>query len=204
MPTDVYYTIAQNSCIEFKKKGSRFIGRTFLLESQSKADEHLESIRKKHFDATHNCYAWRYGLFENEHSRFSDDGEPSGTAGKPIMQSIVGHELTNVLVIVTRYFGGTKLGTGGLVRAYSQAANEALEKSRTVKCYLETEIKLHFNYEFTNVTLRTIENHNAKIVDQNYANDVEIVISIRNSNVKTITSQLVELTSGKIKIDILA
>ena len=200
MPTDVYYTIAQNSNIEFKEKGSRFIGRAFFVESQSRVEEYLESTRKKYFDATHNCFAYRFGLFENENSRFSDDGEPSGTAGKPILQSIIGNDLTNVLVIVTRYFGGTKLGAGGLVRAYSQAAVEALAISKKQKCYLETEIKLHYSYELTNITQRTIENHQARIIEQNYGEQVDIVVSIRNTKVESFTSQLVELTADRIRI----
>ncbi|MCK4857045.1 MAG: YigZ family protein, partial [candidate division Zixibacteria bacterium] len=117
------------SQIEIKVKGSRFIGETCLVASVDEAVARLAVVRKREYQATHHCYAYVTGWPDQVGFKYSDDGEPSGTAGRPIYDVITGHALTNLLVVVTRYFGGTKLGTGGLVRAYSEAARAAVEAS---------------------------------------------------------------------------
>ena len=123
-------TVYQGGVGEIVEKKSRFIATVRLVESEEEALEVLEAARKKYWDATHNCFAYVIGE-RRETVRCSDDGEPSGTAGRPMLDVLLGEEITNVIVIVTRYFGGTLLGTGGLVRAYSKAVQEGLANSRT-------------------------------------------------------------------------
>ena len=125
-----YKSVKQCSEAEYTVNRSRFIGRCFPVDSEEAALCLLGDIRKKHWDATHNCFAYRIG--ENAAARFSDDGEPGGTAGKPIMDVLTGRGLTNVLCVVTRYFGGILLGAGGLVRAYSKSAADAVAKAGVV------------------------------------------------------------------------
>ena len=125
-----YKSVKQRSEAEYTVNRSRFIGRCFPVDSEEAALCLLGDIRKKHWDATHNCFAYRIG--DNAAARFSDDGEPGGTAGKPIMDVLTGRGLTNVLCVVTRYFGGILLGAGGLVRAYSKSAAEAVAKAGVV------------------------------------------------------------------------
>ena len=201
MSSDTYYTIASPGYAEFKEKGSRFIGRAMFAENQDTIDTHIHAIRKEHHDATHNCYAYRIGLHENEITRYNDDGEPSGTAGKPILQALLSFQVTNVLVIGTRYFGGTKLGTGGLIRAYSRAANEALQCAHTKECHLLSTVVLTFSYELTNMTLHTIENFSGIIIDRKYAHEVRITMAVRKSQLEAFVSRIRENTAGKIKID---
>src|SRR5512140_3280741 len=119
---DAYFTIEHEASIELKIKNSRFIGETYLVTSPEQALERLSSVRKREFSATHHCYAYRVGLSRNVLFKYSDAGEPSGTAGKPIYDQMMGADITQILLVVTRYFGGTKLGTGGLTHAYSEAA----------------------------------------------------------------------------------
>ena len=125
-----YKSVKQRSEAEYTVNRSRFIGRCFPVDSEEAALCLLGDIRKKHWDATHNCFAYRIG--DNAAARFSDDGEPGGTAGKPIMDVLTGRGLTNVLCVVTRYFGGILLGAGGLVRAYSKSAADAVTKAGVV------------------------------------------------------------------------
>lgn len=144
---DRYKTIAHSSEIEFIEKKSRFIATVLAVVTESEAEKALEVLRKKHYKATHNCFAYQIGE-QYDLQRSSDDGEPQGTAGKPILEVLKGEGITNTLICVTRYFGGTLLGTGGLVRAYSKAAKEGLyaanivEKRRIQLFYLEASYTL--------------------------------------------------------------
>ena len=135
-----YKSVKQGSEAEYTVNRSRFIGRCFPVESEEAALCLLGDIRKKHWDATHNCFAYRIG--DNAAARFSDDGEPGGTAGKPILNVIEQKKLVNTAVVVTRYFGGVKLGAGGLVRAYSNAAAAALDRAELARCVKAREIFL--------------------------------------------------------------
>ncbi|MCP4685670.1 MAG: YigZ family protein, partial [bacterium] len=126
---DSYLTIKRESKIDTKVKGSRFIGETFKVANVAEALEKLDEVRKREYNATHHCYAYITGLGREQVFKYSDDGEPSGTAGRPIYDIIAGADVTSILCVVTRYFGGTKLGTGGLVRAYGETAREALKAS---------------------------------------------------------------------------
>ncbi|MDZ7795955.1 MAG: YigZ family protein [Candidatus Marinimicrobia bacterium] len=137
-----FRTISRTSESKINIKGSKFLGFAYPLENEEEVNTILASLRKKYYDATHHCYAWQVGYGKDMRFRYHDDGEPSGTAGKPIYMAVTHRELTNILVVSVRYFGGTKLGTGGLARAYGQSASLALDKAKTIT--VEKGIVLHF------------------------------------------------------------
>ena len=140
-------TIKENTSSEIVEKKSKFIANLFYVQSQEEAEEKIKEIRKKYHDARHNCYAYSIMTKEGIINKMSDDGEPSGTAGNPMLNIILKRELINVLVIVTRYFGGILLGTGGLVRAYSDATLEAIEKAEFVIEQIGYELEIIINYQ---------------------------------------------------------
>jgi uncharacterized YigZ family protein len=201
MLPDYYQTVAQEGTFEFKEKGSKFIGHVFPVSNREQAEEAIELLGKKYYDATHNCFAYQIGYANNELYRFNDDGEPSGTAGKPILQSIKGKNLTNLCIIVTRYFGGTKLGTGGLLRAYSKAANEALKVCTIKKVYLTKLVKLEFHSDLIGVVMKMIKKFKGEIKHRDYKDNNIFLIDIRNSFADQFIAQIVEDTAGKIKVE---
>ncbi len=197
---DFYCTIACEAECEIKVKASRFIGRTYKVFSLDDVNEKLKAIRKKEYNANHNCYAYIIGSDHDEQFKYSDDGEPSGTAGKPMYDVIHGHELTNVLVIVTRYFGGTKLGTGGLVRAYGNTTKAVLEKAKVQKIYQTTILEVKLAFPLYNKLLQVMSKIGAAQIDAQFSDFVEIKIEIRNLLVDKLTSEIVELSGGKAEI----
>ena len=164
--TESFYTVTNYNETKFKEKGSSFIGRVFPAESSEQAEKKLEEIRKKYYDATHNCFAY---LVRNEDPRYSDDGEPSGTAGMRILNAINHFELENVLVVVTRYFGGTKLGVGPLGKAYYNSAYMTLENSEIVKMRKFLKVKAVFDYKIVSQIHHFLNQHNAKILDNTFS-----------------------------------
>ena len=201
MTKDAFKTIAKLTLSETKVKGSRFITRGKPVSTREEAGEFISQIKKKHFDATHNCFAYRIGLGKDEITRFNDDGEPSGTAGKPILQAITTRDLTNVCVVVTRYFGGTKLGTGGLIRAYGGAASSVLEMAEIEVKYLTVVLKIYYDYEFSNLVLSELEKFKAKILKQEYGQNIQLEILIRKSFAAQFVEQLTNQSSGKVRIE---
>jgi uncharacterized YigZ family protein len=185
------------SCI--KIKGSRFLGHAAPAESPEMAQKIISEISKKFYDATHNCFAWRIGCGQEPVFRYNDAGEPSGTAGLPIFQTIEGRGLTNLVVIVTRYFGGTKLGTGGLVRAYRDATGATLDQAKIITKIIETSFSLNFTYPRTGEIMHLLENLGARITNSDYTTDVTLQISIRKSRAENLKTRLVELTNNAIK-----
>ena len=142
----MFKTINQNATGEFVEKKSKFIANIFYIETIEDAEKKIKEIRKKYFDARHNCYAYSIYTKEGIINRFSDDGEPSGTAGAPMLNIITSRNLTNVVVIVTRYFGGILLGTGGLVRAYTNATQEGLKKITEIEMDNGLEVEIEVSY----------------------------------------------------------
>lgn len=201
MYPDFYQTIVQECTFEFKEKGSKFIGHVFPVHSRERAENKIEMLNKEYYNASHNCFAYIIGIAENEISRFNDDGEPAGTAGKPILQSIKGKNLTNICIVVTRYFGGTKLGTGGLIRAYSKAASEALKFATIKKVYLNKKILLEFHYDLTGIVSRVVDKHHGEILQRDYKKNVKLLVEIRESLVDVFIDQILENTAGKIKVN---
>lgn len=199
MKEDEYLTIGQNlKQAEIKIKGSRFIGTAKSASSEEQAAEFIHSISSRYYNATHNCYAYAVGLKPSVITRFNDDGEPSGTAGQPILNVIEGKNLTNVAIVVTRYFGGTKLGKGGLVHAYSECAGKVLEQCSTVHKYIYHNFTLKFNYDFTGVVMHVINLFDAKILESSYGSQTALNLDIRQSFFDEFKQQLTEKTAGNI------
>jgi len=197
---DFYLTIELPSETEIKVKGSRFIGRTFLIDSSERAVAQLELIRKKEYSATHNCYAYIVGQIGPVTFKYSDDGEPSGTAGKPIYDAIAGRNLTDILLTVTRYYGGTKLGTGGLARAYSQAAVDVLGQSGVRTNYLTDSLSIELEFSKYNQLLRLFQKFETSGRDASFSDKVKLVCDVRKSYRIELEKSIVELSGGQAKI----
>lgn len=178
---DTYKTIIKPSReILFKEKNSKFFGYAFPISSEDDTRDHLDALKKKHHQARHFCYAWQTGKLEPEfHFRANDDGEPSNSAGMPIYGQIQSYEVTNILVVVVRYFGGVKLGVGGLIQAYKTAAQMALENSRIVEKTVDQIFEIKFDYPQMNVVMRIIKEHSLNIIEQDLGLDCKIFISVR-------------------------
>lgn len=176
---DTYKTILQASEeVLFKEKGSKFFGYAYAVNSEEIVKHHLELLKKKHHSARHWCYAWQLGKKYDTY-RYNDDGEPSNSAGAPIYGQLQSFDVTNVLVVVVRYFGGTKLGVGGLIQAYKTAAKMALEESKIVERTIDEIFYLNFGYPEMNVVMRIIKEENIKILSQKMENDCLFEISVR-------------------------
>ncbi|OFX22290.1 MAG: YigZ family protein [Bacteroidetes bacterium GWA2_31_9] len=196
---DTYLTIESQSEGLFKDKGSKFIAFAFPVNNEDEIKQNLENIRKKYYDARHHCYAYRLGLEGNIY-RTNDDGEPSNTAGKPIYGQILSHNLTNVLIIVIRYFGGILLGTGGLINAYKTAAAEALSNAKIIEKTEDNSIKIIFDYTITNDVMKIISDEKAKQISSAYNEKCELEISVRRNNYDSFIEKLKLLNSENIKI----
>lgn len=202
--TDVYATIATESHAEIKVKGSRFIGETFLVDDVPLALERLEVVRKREYSATHHCYAYIVGLGVERLFKYSDDGEPNGTAGKPILDVIEGSGVTHILCVVTRYFGGTKLGTGGLVRAYGDAARAVMEQSGRRERFLCSHFRLELVFPLYDRWQRELHELGAKVDASDFSDHVTMQVTIRNSQAERLVEAFARLTAGKGKIEPLA
>ncbi|MFZ5979741.1 MAG: IMPACT family protein [Candidatus Zixiibacteriota bacterium] len=198
---DRFYTIEKEARAELKIKGSRFIGESFLVHTPDEAFDRLNAVRKREYAATHHCYAWQTGLREQTAFKYSDDGEPNGTAGKPIYDVVLGGELTDILLVVTRYFGGTKLGTGGLARAYGDTAKQTLEKSGRKENFLKTRFRLELEFSLYDRWLKKIHALGATVTDSDFAERVTLTAEIRQSKADQLEASFIELTGGKGKID---
>lgn len=189
-----YKSVKQCSEAEYTVNRSRFIGRCFPVESEEAALCLLGDIRKKHWDATHNCFAYRIG--ENAAARFSDDGEPGGTAGKPIMDVLTGRELTNVLCVVTRYFGGILLGAGGLVRAYSKSAADAVTKAGVVSYLPGTILDIPMDYSRYGA-LEGFIRANAEVRNVAFAQNVVVTVAVEDTNLLKFMKEVTERSDGR-------
>lgn len=192
-----YKTVKNTSSDEFTEKRSRFIGYVKPVKTEREAVEFINSIRSKHWDARHNVYA--YSLREGNIKRYSDDGEPSGTAGMPVLDVISKNEVNDVCVVVTRYFGGVLLGTGGLVRAYSQGAIIALEAGQIVKMESCLLCSLKCSYNQYGKISSIIPEHGGVIDDSVFEADVSIKFHIKPDSFDALKKKLADLTSGEIQ-----
>lgn len=176
---DSYKTIMQASKEGlFKDRGSKFYGYAFPVTNEEEIKEKIELLKKQHYNARHWCYAWQLG--ENyDHYRANDDGEPSNSAGMPIYGQLQSFNVTNILVVVVRYFGGTKLGVGGLIKAYKNGAKLALENSIIIHKTIDEEFLIKFEYPEMNAIMRIIKDENISIINQKMEIDCEFIISIR-------------------------
>lgn len=189
---DSYKTIAQPSEGFYKEKGSKFMAFARPVGSEEEIKEHIDGLKKKYHDARHHCYAWVLGYFGDRY-RANDDGEPSHTAGDPILGQIRSHELTNVLIVVVRYFGGAKLGVSGLINAYKTAATDALANSTIVERLIMSELKIKFEYPMLNRVMRLVRDHQLKIIDQQMEYACAMTFGVRRSMENKVKSMLSDM-----------
>lgn len=181
---------------EIIEKKSRFIATVAPVESEEEAVAFIESIKKKYYDARHNCPAFVIGK-NKELTRCSDDGEPSGTAGKPILEVILGAELTNVAVVVTRYFGGTLLGTGGLVRAYTQAVQEGLAACKTATMRYGVTIRIETDYTDLGKIQHLLGNKEIPVISSEYTDKVALTVQLPKEDAPGLIKELTEATAAR-------
>ena len=189
---DFYSTIERTAIAEFKDRGSRFIGQTFPVASAEDCRNQLNDIKKLHPKATHHCFAWRLGLDGNSF-RVSDDGEPSGTAGRPIMGQIDRKQLVNVHIIVVRYFGGVLLGVPGLINAYRSAAALALQLTPLIQKPVEKEFMVRFDYTCIGEVMALAKQYNCRILKQEMQLFCNMTLAIPKNRVREISYKLLEI-----------
>lgn len=189
MADDSYLTVAAPAEAALRERSSKFLAYIYPVGSEEEIRALLDALRKRYFDATHHCYAWRLGP-RGETFRANDDGEPSGTAGKPILGQLLSKELTDCLVVVVRYFGGTKLGVPGLIAAYREAAAEAIAAAETVERTVDRTLKVSFPYVAMNDIMRTIKEMQPAIRSQEFDNLCTMVLSIRESRAAMLEEKL--------------
>ena len=183
MTITTYQTIAQPVQAEFKDKGSRFIAFAYPIFSSEEVKQYVDALRQEHHKARHWCFAWRLGVDGNQF-RANDDGEPSGSAGRPILGQIDSFELTDVLVVVVRYFGGTLLGVPGLINAYKSATAMAFQAAEIVQKNIEKTVYLRCDYSSLNEALRLAKLHQANVVQQDLQLDCRLTVRVPLANVQ--------------------
>ncbi len=196
---DRYLTLGDGREIEVKVRGSRFLGRALHAGSAEEARGRPSEVRRRYHDATHHGFAFRLGPPGRVEERFEDDGEPSGTAGSPILSALRGRRMHDGLVVVTRYFGGTKLGTGGLARAYGRAASEAIAAApqRVVRCVVTLEVSCAYEDLGTIETLLARERHGGVAVERAFEDRPRLTIGVLRSRVDATMRSIVDATSGR-------
>ena len=197
MTEDTYKTITAPAEGIYTEKRSKFIAIALPVQSVAAVKEYLETYQKKYYDARHVCYAYMLGP-ERKDFRANDNGEPSGTAGKPILGQINSHGLTDVLVIVVRYFGGIKLGTSGLIVAYRMAAAEALGAATVIEKTVDEEVTFFFEYPFMNDVMRIVKEEGPEIIGQGYDTDCRMTLRIRRSRMPRLKERLAKVETLRI------
>ena len=184
---DTYHMPTNTSEGLYKEKGSKFIGYAFPVFSEEDVKERLEEVRKKEYAARHHCYA--YTLHPDKSAwRANDDGEPANTAGKPILAQIQSKDLTNILIVVVRYFGGVKLGVGGLITAYRAAAADALENISIEKRFVKEIYEVAFQYPQMNEVMRLVKDKSLEVVNQDFQIDCKLIFAIRKSQADAVVA----------------
>ena len=198
---DHYFSVSKPAEAETKIRGSRFIGRVEKVATLEDTIDFLERIRKKEYSATHNCYAYRVGVTDKQQFKYSDDGEPSGTAGKPIFDLIEGRSLTNSMIVVTRYYGGTKLGTGGLARAYAEAAALALEKAGVKENFLTDRLRVRIEMGLYNQLMQLLERFMILERNAEFSDSATVELTVRTSQTDLLIREIVDLSSGRAEVE---
>jgi len=207
-----YQTVATSNEYEIPKiKWSRFIGNIFHITNKEEADRYIHDIQQKYPDASHHCFAYRYDvqiqndifwniIYTDKYHKLSDAGEPTNTAGKPIMSMIEKHELHNVLVVVTRYFGGTLLGVGWLIQAYGEAAKKVIEKSKFQEAEITKLLEFSYPFDLLQAVRNILNKYNAKIIEEKYDKDIEMKIAINHGYYSDFSKDIFENSKWKVKI----
>lgn len=191
---DIYKTIENQSEGLYKEKGSRFIALAYPVTHEEEIKEIIAELREKYYDARHHCYAWRLGAAKTQF-RANDDGEPSSTAGKPILGQIQSNDLTNILIVVIRYFGGTKLGVSGLISAYREAAADAIKNAVIIEKTVDEQLRIHFSYLVMNDVMKIIKEEAPDILERNFEIECEMLLSIRQKDMPTLKARLEQVES---------
>ncbi len=189
MAGDSYRTVAATAEAACRERSSKFLSWIYPVRSEEEIRERLDALRKKYYDATHHCYAWRLGP-HGEAFRSNDDGEPSGTAGKPILGQLLSNDITDCLVVVVRYFGGTKLGVPGLIAAYKESAAEAIAAAEIVERTVDRTVEADFPYVAMNDVMRVVKEEQPKVESQNFDNLCTIRLTIRESRAEVLIEKL--------------
>lgn len=196
MQNDSYKTIQNISEGIYKEKGSKFIAYAFPVSNEEDIKEQIDKLKKEYYDARHHCYAYMLGA-DKKNYRANDDGEPSSTAGKPILGQLLSFNLTNILIVVVRYFGGTKLGVSGLIHAYKTAAQETISNAEIVEKTVNDIYDIHFDYLVMNDVMRIIKEEQPSQIDQDFNLTCKITLSIRQSEVEKIIERFKKIDSVK-------
>lgn len=192
---DTYKTISDKAEGLYKEKGSKFIALAFPVTSEDEVKEILASLRKEYHDARHHCYSYIIG-FKGEHWRANDDGEPSGTAGRPIHGQIQSFNLTNTLIVVIRYFGGTKLGVSGLINAYKTSAADALNNAHIVVNTVKDIYRITFGYLAMNDIMKLVKEENLGLMEQNFDTSCFITVGIRQTRTESVLGKIEKIDSA--------
>ena|SRR5690554_6311371 len=195
---DTYLTLKSESHGLYKEKGSKFLAFAYPVESEQEIKEVLDKLKKQYYDARHHCYAYILGK-DGQDFRANDDGEPGHSAGDPILGQIRSNNLTNTLIVVVRYFGGTKLGVGGLVTAYKTASSDAIAANEIITETVTVKVSFHFDYLDMNEVMRIIKAMDLKIEEQHFDNRCTITLRIRQALLEEAADQLSEIPSVTIK-----
>lgn len=194
---DSYLTIIAPVETIYKEKGSKFLAYAYPVRDEQQIREWLEGLRKRYYDATHHCYAWRLGA-DGRDFRVNDDGEPSSTAGRPILGQLLSRGLTHVLVVVVRYFGGTKLGVSGLITAYKESAAAVLDVAEVVERTVDACLKVEFGYLVMNDVMRIVKELQPNVVEQQFDNACTMILTIRQGQEELLRQRLLNVEGVKI------
>ncbi len=195
---DFYYTIEKTSEAEFKDRGSKFIAYAFPVATMEEVKTCLNKVKTEHPKATHHCFAWRLGLDGNSY-RVSDDGEPSGSAGRPILGQVDSKEITNTLIVVARYFGGTLLGVPGLINAYKTAASLALQVTPVVQKQVEVVYRIQFDYTIMNPVMMTVKQFNCTVLSQDMQLFCMMTVGIPKNRMEEVLFRLKEMQGVEVE-----
>jgi len=187
--SDEYKTIEKPAQGSFRDRGSRFLSFAYPVTGEQEVKQHLESLRKQYYDATHHCYAWVLG-FDKSAYRVNDDGEPSGTAGRPIYGQLLSSDLTNTLIVVVRYYGGTNLGVPGLINAYKTAAKDALSNAAVITKIVKETYEITYPYESMNDVMKIIKDETLEVINNEFGMKCVIRLAIRHGASERITGKL--------------
>lgn len=191
---DVFKTIEGPAEGIYKEKGSRFIALAYPVTSEEEIRNIVGGLKEKYYDARHHCYAWRLGVAKT-HFRANDDGEPSSTAGKPILGQIQSNDLTNILIVVIRYFGGIKLGVSGLINAYREAAADALRNAVIIEKTIDEQLRIHFSYLVMNDVMKIVKEEEPDVLERNFEMECDMLLSIRQKDMPALRARLEKVES---------
>lgn len=189
---DTFLTISGNSEGLYKDRSSKFFYFAFPVKNEEEIKTHLSDLRKKYYDARHHCFAWALGK-DQEQYRANDDGEPNHSAGDPILGQIRSHNVTDILIVVVRYFGGTKLGISGLIQAYKTSASLAIEENQIIEKQIKSEVSIYFPYPVMNDVMKLIKTHDLEILSQEMTLDCQMKLSFRDGLKELLLQSLEEI-----------